>query len=243
MVQSGLETCHWCKILFVWWAHAAWTKEDEASLQVVSRRRDASRAQALHASGSAASAGAELRSGAKEVSWGGLVPERPNVHLQRLAAIGRFLTFRSGRQRHSISSGQAPRDPGSGVAPSGGGHSTLSNSGRFSKHGKCSNEAGPLNAGLCRAEEAVQPLLRPGGGVVVEEVFENERWQPFRGWGHLWPGHFLPTDPVRHWCDRFGRSVGRGLAFQENAPALPPGWTWCASPHCEMLLCSCLGPL
>lgn len=32
-----------------------------------------------------------------------------------------------------------------------------------------------------------------------EEVFENERYQPFRGWGHQWPGHFLPTDRVGHW--------------------------------------------
>lgn len=29
---------------------------------------------------------------------------------------------------------------------------------------------------------------------VIEEVFENQRLQPFRGWGHSWPGHFLPTD-------------------------------------------------
>lgn len=27
--------------------------------------------------------------------------------------------------------------------------------------------------------------------VVVEEMYENERLQPFRGWGSTWPGHFL----------------------------------------------------
>eukprot|EP00878_Enallax_costatus_P022700 GHUV01024103.1.p1 GENE.GHUV01024103.1~~GHUV01024103.1.p1 ORF type:complete len:752 (+),score=326.68 GHUV01024103.1:406-2661(+) len=31
---------------------------------------------------------------------------------------------------------------------------------------------------------------------VVVEVFEHERVQPFRGWGHTWPGHFLPSDKV-----------------------------------------------
>ena len=36
-------------------------------------------------------------------------------------------------------------------------------------------------------------------GFVEEEVFENERYQPFRAWGHTWPGHFLPTDRVGHW--------------------------------------------
>lgn len=36
-------------------------------------------------------------------------------------------------------------------------------------------------------------------GFVEEEIFENERYQPFRAWGHTWPGHFLPTDRVGHW--------------------------------------------
>jgi len=33
---------------------------------------------------------------------------------------------------------------------------------------------------------------------VEEEVFENERKQPGKGWGHP----TLPTDPVLHWCTR-----------------------------------------
>lgn len=35
---------------------------------------------------------------------------------------------------------------------------------------------------------------------VCVEVFEHERVQPFRGWGHTWPGHFLPSDKVRQAC-------------------------------------------
>lgn len=38
--------------------------------------------------------------------------------------------------------------------------------------------------------------------VVEEEVFENERFQPFRGWGSLWPGHFLPSDRIGRFGDR-----------------------------------------
>ncbi len=45
------------------------------------------------------------------------------------------------------------------------------------------------------------PLLVPFAPLtwlqaVIEEIFENQRLQPFRGWGHTWPGHFLPTDKV-----------------------------------------------
>lgn len=28
------------------------------------------------------------------------------------------------------------------------------------------------------------------GQAVIEEVFENQRLQPFRGWGHTWPGRW-----------------------------------------------------
>lgn len=35
------------------------------------------------------------------------------------------------------------------------------------------------------------------------EVFENERFQPFRGWGSTYPGHLLPTDRSR-FSDRSG---------------------------------------
>jgi hypothetical protein len=50
-----------------------------------------------------------------------------------------------------------------------------------------------------------------------EEVFENERFQPFRGWGHLWPGHFLPSDKVGHWSDR---QVGAAQLLQHGSAAV-----------------------
>lgn len=47
--------------------------------------------------------------------------------------------------------------------------------------------------------------------------------QPLRGWGHSWPGHFLPTDPVHH----YSRADGFTSAdFEEVAPHLPGGWAW-----------------
>ena len=35
-------------------------------------------------------------------------------------------------------------------------------------------------------------------------LFENQRYQPVRGWGSKFPGHLLPTDRGR-WSDRAGR--------------------------------------
>eukprot|EP00887_Chlorella_sp_A99_P003923 scaffold11.g3923.t1 len=69
---------------------------------------------------------------------------------------------------------------------------------------------------------------------VVEEIFENQRLQPFRGWGHTWPGHFLPTDRVSRWTVReqlipeTGQIIIRGSSqvFSEVAPGLPEGWLW-----------------
>jgi hypothetical protein len=64
---------------------------------------------------------------------------------------------------------------------------------------------------------------------VVESIFENERLQPFRGWGHTWPGHFLPTDRVLHWSTNDPGEEPDALASQEIkevAPLPPPGWRW-----------------
>lgn len=64
---------------------------------------------------------------------------------------------------------------------------------------------------------------------VVESIFENERLQPFRGWGHTWPGHFLPTDRVLHWSTNDPGEEPDSLASQEIkevAPLPPPGWRW-----------------
>jgi hypothetical protein len=56
---------------------------------------------------------------------------------------------------------------------------------------------------------------------VEEEVFENERYLPFRGWGHQWPGHLLPTDRVGHWSLRGDRPSGaESMEFHQVAPTL-----------------------
>jgi Integral peroxisomal membrane peroxin len=74
------------------------------------------------------------------------------------------------------------------------------------------------------------PLPVPGEELedeVLVEVFENERAQPFRGWGHTWPGHFLPSDRVGHWSDRDGAPGGpQSMLFDRVAPRLPRGWKW-----------------
>ena len=61
-----------------------------------------------------------------------------------------------------------------------------------------------------------------GAGVVEAEVFENERFLPFRGWGHDWPGHLLPTDRVGHWSLRGDRPSGaESMDFHRVAPSVP----------------------
>ncbi len=53
-------------------------------------------------------------------------------------------------------------------------------------------------------------------------MFENERFLPFRGWGHEWPGHLLPTDRVGHWSLRGDRPSGaESMDFHRVAPPLP----------------------
>jgi hypothetical protein len=42
---------------------------------------------------------------------------------------------------------------------------------------------------------------------VVMELYENQRYQPFRGWGSTWPGHFLPTDRTLRWSLRDSAGV------------------------------------
>lgn len=63
---------------------------------------------------------------------------------------------------------------------------------------------------------------------VVEEVFESERHQPFRGFGSTWPGHFLPTDRVHKWNVRKANSNGiySSQDISVVAPSLPDGWVW-----------------
>mmetsp|Transcript_19523 Transcript_19523/g.37692 ORF Transcript_19523/g.37692 Transcript_19523/m.37692 type:complete len:591 (-) Transcript_19523:700-2472(-) len=65
---------------------------------------------------------------------------------------------------------------------------------------------------------------------IEEEFFENERFQPFRGFGSTFPGHLLPTDRNR-WSDRSGTMlVSTTTTTQDNedffgvAPRAPRGW-------------------
>ena len=53
-------------------------------------------------------------------------------------------------------------------------------------------------------------------------MFENERYQPFRGWGHQWPGHFLPTDRVGHWSTQASAQQANldSASFDAIAPKL-----------------------
>lgn len=60
-------------------------------------------------------------------------------------------------------------------------------------------------------------------GPVIEEIFENERLQPFVGWGSKYPGHLLPTDRKK-WSDRTGKVSS--MTFGKVVPPLPKGWRW-----------------
>eukprot|EP00775_Hariotina_reticulata_P002431 gene2431-2735_t len=86
------------------------------------------------------------------------------------------------------------------------------------------------SGGSYEALAAAAPYVAPGQedeDEVLVEVFEHERVQPFRGWGHTWPGHFLPSDKVGHWGDRQGAPGGdASMLFDRVAPKLPAGWAW-----------------
>lgn len=53
--------------------------------------------------------------------------------------------------------------------------------------------------------QASDPGLAPEAHQIPDaaELFENERYQPLRGWGHSWPGHLMPGD-CSHWSARDG---------------------------------------
>ena len=75
--------------------------------------------------------------------------------------------------------------------------------------------------------QAVATLAGLGGERIAAEVFENERFQPFRGWGSTWPGHFLPTDGCGKWSTRDFQPKGpSNMVFELVAPPLPPGFDW-----------------
>ena len=68
----------------------------------------------------------------------------------------------------------------------------------------------------------------PPDRTVVEEIFECQRHQPFRGWGSKWPGHFLPTDLMNKWNVRTAKSNGiyTSQKLEDVVPDLPEGWEW-----------------
>jgi hypothetical protein len=75
--------------------------------------------------------------------------------------------------------------------------------------------------------QAVATLAGLGGERIAAEVYENERFQPFRGWGSTWPGHFLPTDGCGKWSTRDFEPKGpSNMVFELVAPPLPPGFDW-----------------
>jgi hypothetical protein len=68
----------------------------------------------------------------------------------------------------------------------------------------------------------------PPDRTVVEEIFECQRHQPFRGWGSRWPGHFLPTDLMNRWNVRRAKTNGiyTSQKLGDVVPDLPEGWEW-----------------
>ncbi len=73
-------------------------------------------------------------------------------------------------------------------------------------------------------------------GPVEAEVFENERFLPFRGWGHQWPGHLLPTDRVGHWSLRGDVPSGaESMDFHNVAPKLRQVPACIQSTHCPCI--------
>ena len=62
-----------------------------------------------------------------------------------------------------------------------------------------------------------------------EEVFENQRYQPIRGWGSSYPGHMLPTDR-RRYSDAHGSQGSK--EFPQRDPAV--GWVWCSDWELDM---------
>jgi hypothetical protein len=57
----------------------------------------------------------------------------------------------------------------------------------------------------------------------IEEVFENSRYMPLQGWGSSYPGHLLPTDPVRRWSRL---DVTQCADVLRDLVSIPPGWAW-----------------
>ncbi|XVF38939.1 hypothetical protein REPUB_Repub20aG0145800 [Reevesia pubescens] len=76
-----------------------------------------------------------------------------------------------------------------------------------------------LDISVCQAS-MIQDPGSSSHNIVVEEIFENQRYQPISGWGNKWPG-FRGNDPGRWSTKDFSYS---SKDFFE--PPLPNGWKW-----------------
>ncbi|CAI8587512.1 unnamed protein product [Vicia faba] len=78
-----------------------------------------------------------------------------------------------------------------------------------------------LNISTCHASSGHEPSLgTSSSNTVVEEVFQNQYYQPSSGWGNSWPD--VHPDNPRHWSTRDFSSSSKDF-FE---PPLPPGWKW-----------------
>ncbi|KAJ8645273.1 hypothetical protein MRB53_007021 [Persea americana] len=82
----------------------------------------------------------------------------------------------------------------------------------------------PLQVSVCPSSmlESQTPLISETSNrsMVMEEIFENQRYQPISGWGNKWPG-FRGNDT--------GRWSTRDFSYSSKdffEPPLPPGWQW-----------------
>ena len=106
-----------------------------------------------------------------------------------------------------------------GIDDDGAGSHHSGSSGSSGHHGG----GEPLNDSM----EYSAPSLPPER-TVVEEIFECQRHQPFRGWGSKWPGHFLPTDQLNRWNVRTAKANGiyTSQNLDDVVPKPPDGWAW-----------------
>jgi hypothetical protein len=83
----------------------------------------------------------------------------------------------------------------------------------------------PLSRSWSRSRD--EPLAE--GQRRTEEVFENQRYQPLRGWGSSYPGHLLPTDRRRY-------SRADGSRGSKDFPQIDPaiGWAWASDWELDM---------
>ncbi|KAK3257602.1 hypothetical protein CYMTET_33319, partial [Cymbomonas tetramitiformis] len=100
-------------------------------------------------------------------------------------------------------------------------------------------DAGGSEGEMCAAEPTNAKALDYEPDSVQEEVFENQRYQPFVGWGSTFPGHLLLTDRGRYTTRK---PSSKQSAWEEScqkfdtaAPQLPAGWEWADQWQADLL--------